>query len=163
MSFWQFAEEMLMRRFLRWLASRLQCREIHGEQGLYLSRYHIYGWMPGDTRSYPFGIYLHRFHTPDQDQTAPHSHPWKWAVSLILTGGYREERMRVTGEMATCELRAPALNRIAADDFHVVERLYGETCTLFITGPKASSWGFLVPGRGVIPWKQRLAERGLPE
>ncbi|MGN6103684.1 MAG: hypothetical protein ACTHU0_01140, partial [Kofleriaceae bacterium] len=34
---------------------------------------------------------LHRFHRPDVDQHL-HNHPWKWAVSLILSGSYVEER-----------------------------------------------------------------------
>jgi hypothetical protein len=149
-------------RFIHWFASKLRRRDICGEDGtLYLSRYKVVGWMPGDTRRWPFSIYLHHFHRPDLDD-APHSHPWRWAVALILSGGYRERR----GEFATQDARyrrlgPGALNVIRADDFHVVLELLGrETWTLFVVGPKTSSWGFKVAGR-VIPSRERLRERGI--
>jgi len=155
---------------LIWLLHRcsrlLRRRDIMREDGqLYLSRYRVFGWMPGDTRSYPFSIYLHRFHTPDYDP-APHNHPWKWARSLILTGGYVEciERRTgtSTGTSGLVERRPWTVNQISADTFHVVEELRGrETWTLFLAGPKTSAWGFWVAGRGYVPWRERLIERGL--
>ena len=150
-------------RFLHAFSNLLRRRDIMREDGkLYLSRFRVWGWMPGDERSYPFSIYLHRFHTPDYDP-APHNHPWEWAKSLILTGGYVEHRLEpLTGLEACFEVRAPAINRISDDTFHVVEELLGtETWTLFIVGPKTGTWGFWVPGRGYVPWRQRLKERGL--
>jgi hypothetical protein len=149
--------------FLHWLAARLMVREIRGEDGsLYLSRYRIFGWMPGSQRKYPFSIYLHRFHRPDLDD-APHSHPWKWAWSLILAGGYTELKL-LPGEFYgqnRC-LMAGSTNKLRDDTFHVVTNLHGEeTWTLFIVGPKSASWGFKVPGRGFVPWRERLLERGI--
>lgn len=143
-------------RFVRWLASKLQRRDIITEDGaLYLSRYRVLGWMPGSDWRWPFSVYLHRFHLPDQDE-ALHNHPWKWAVSLILTGEYLEV------QPDTWLWREPGSIRVIRDtDYHRVDRLRGETWTLFITGPKVKSWGFMVPGRGHVPWRERLAERGI--
>jgi len=54
------------------------------------------------------------------------------------------------------------VNRITSDTFHVVEELRGpETWSLFIAGPKTSTWGFWVEGHGYTPWRDRLRERGL--
>jgi len=152
----------MMLRFLHWLSSKLRVRRIFGEDGtLYLERFKLFGWMPGDSRRYPFSIYLHRFHRPDLDD-APHSHPWKWAFSIILAGGYWEARPIEHGATELRPLRAGSTNFLRDDSFHLVTQLVGrETWTLFIVGPKTSSWGFLVPGRGVVPWRDRLRERGL--
>jgi hypothetical protein len=160
-----------MIRLVRWLASKLQCRRIEAEDGeLYLMRFKIFGWMPGDQRHWPFSIYLHRFVLADLDK-APHSHPWKWAVSLILTGGYREELVVKPSRARFYYGNVPMLTRVRGpgsfgllrnSTYHRVSRLYGETWTLFIVGPRASSWSFLVPWRGPVPWRERLAERGIP-
>ena len=148
-------------RFLHWLSRRLAVREIFGDDGtLYLQRFRILGWMPGDERRWPFSIYLHRFHRPDLDD-APHSHPWNWAVSLVLAGGYVESR-RVEGGSSWRALHPGQINVLRDDTFHVVKELLGqETWTLFVVGPKTASWGFMVNGRGFVPWRDRLRERGI--
>lgn len=51
-------------------------------------------------------------------------------------------------------------NWLGADTFHRIRSLHGEVWTLFVVGPKASSWGFAVGGK-VIPWRDRLAQRGI--
>ena len=143
-------------KVLKYVASKLQLRSIDSEDGEpYLSRYCIYGWMPGKERKYPFSIYLHRFHTPDLDR-ALHNHPWKWAVSLVLNGGYLEKR-----EASLRRLWPGNLNIINHDTFHCIREIEEKTWTLFIVGPKVSSWGFSIPGRGFVPWRQRLRERGI--
>lgn len=146
-----------MLHFLRWLASRLPRRLITGEDDTpYLSRYRVLGWMPGDKRRWPFSIYLHHFHRPDLDE-ALHNHPWRWALSIVLTGGYCEARSW------GAQWRKPfTVELLRADTYHSITRLQGEVWTLFIVGPKAQSWGFLVSGRGHVPWRKRFAERGIP-
>lgn len=73
----------------------------------YLSRWYLRGrpWMadgsdPFDHFGNPkpeaiwpkgIGVYLHRFHRSDVDREL-HSHPWAWSYSIILAGGYIEER-----------------------------------------------------------------------
>lgn len=153
-------------RLIRWIASWLPHRLITGEDNTpYLSRFRIVGWMPGSTWRWPFSVYLHHFHRPDLDD-AHHNHPWSWAVSLILTGGYTEEVPLAElhgGHLVIGErrLRPGRLNFLRSDSYHCVKELHGEVWTLFIVGPKAHSWGFWVPGRGHVPWRERLAERGI--
>jgi hypothetical protein len=143
-------------RLLEWLADRFPRRDICGSDGsLYLSRYRLFGWSPGTPGRYPFSVYLHHFHRPDEDD-APHNHPWAWAVSLILAGGYVERRG------GPLRLVLPGMiNVIKPDTFHVVEHLLGECWTLIVVGPKAQSWGFEVSGQGYVPWRDRLRQRGI--
>ena len=82
----------LMSRFLRFVSSFFPCREIRDLGGaLYLQRFRIVGDMMGRHAWFPFTVYLHRFERPDNDRHL-HNHPWPWAVSLVLTGGYDEVR-----------------------------------------------------------------------
>ncbi len=153
-----------MIRLLNFISRFLKRRDIMREDGqLYLSRFRIYGFMPGDTRAFPFSIYLHRFHTPDYDP-APHNHPWKWAYSLILTGGYVERRLEIdqAAEYASTRVVPPlSINKILPDTFHSVDVLLGdEVWTLFVAGPKTGTWGFQTE-RGYVDWRDRLRERGL--
>jgi hypothetical protein len=150
-------------KLIHWLASKLQRRDICGEDGtLYLQRFRVLGWMPGSSWRLPFSIYLHRFARADLDD-APHSHPWAWAFSLVLHGGYLE--MRANGadrsERSWRWLMPLSMNWLWSDTYHVVTTIKPETWTLFIVGPKAKSWGFWVAGRGHVPWRERLAERGI--
>ena len=143
-------------KLIHLVASVLPKREIYAEDGkLYLERYRVFGWEPGSRWNGP-SLYLHRFHLPDQD-TALHNHPWKWAISLILAGGYIEDR--VSGMRI---LRPGRLNIIRANDFHRVSFIRGrETWTLFLVAPKSRSWGFLTTAGNFIPWRERLAQRGI--
>ncbi len=149
-------------RLLNFISRHLKRRDICREDGqLYLSRFRIYGFMPGDTRAFPFSIYLHKFHTPDYDP-APHSHPWKWAYSFVLTGGYLERRFDPRADYTYYRGVFPgSINKIKSDTFHVVEELLGrETWTLFLVGPRVSSWGFWTEN-GLVPWQDRFRQRGL--
>jgi hypothetical protein len=88
------------------------------------------------------GVYLHRFHRSDDD-FALHNHPWAWARALILAGGYSEERRESDHRTVRRHLRLPRdVVRIDADDFHRVDLLEEDSWSLFIAGPKSSSWGF---------------------
>lgn len=149
--------------YLNDVSKELRVRKIPREDGKpYMTRYDIHGWMPEDgDKKYPLSIYLHRFHAPDYDP-APHNHPWEWARSFILTGGYIEHRFDPESrESVVSEVRSGSLNRIEANTFHTITSLLRETWTLFSAGPKTGSWGFQVPGRGYVPWRDRLRERGL--
>lgn len=154
-----------MNWILNFLCRFLMVREIRGEDGsLYLSRYRIMGWMPGSTTKWPLSIYLHHFHRPDLDE-AQHNHPWKWSFSLVLSGGYTETRFDSIYNDTTYSrrLRPFRLNWISHATYHNVTALHGkQSWTLFFAGPKATSWGFYVPGRGHVEWRARLAERGIP-
>lgn len=125
----------------RLTASR-PCRLIHRGQGeRYLERYWIVRWR-GCT------AYLHRFVAADADEWV-HDHPWSWSVAIVLTGGYREERLKwfdpATGWKAVIRLLGGwrRINIIKGGDFHRILDCVPETWTLFIHGPRVKGWGFL--------------------
>lgn len=151
-----------MRPFLEWLVQLLPPpRVIYDRNGVskYLSRWYLLGGprmpdgssafdrfgAPRDGAVYPFGqrfgIYLHKFHRGD-DEPQLHSHPWRWAISLILAGGYREERRDSANRAYSRYVYPGELNFIRADDFHRVDLLQEDAWSLFIAGPKVQSWGF---------------------
>jgi hypothetical protein len=95
------------------------------------------------------GVFLHRFFRSDGDREL-HNHPWKWAVSLVLAGGYREERLDDKyGSPVTVRVLGPGrLNFIRGSTFHRIELLDEErgAWSLFIAGPRppaGTTWGFL--------------------
>lgn len=106
----------------------------------YLERYYV-GKLLG------FTVYLHRFVSPDGDEEV-HDHPWRFALSLILCGGYREERMQRlcinNGWVSTFKKLKPwRLNLIKGTDFHRIRETKPGTWTLFIHRPYCKTWGFL--------------------
>lgn len=125
----------------------------YGEE--YLLRFYIKhnGLLPG--------IYLHKFFQGDQDREL-HNHPWMWSFSVILTGGYIEERKSNTGDVYTRHLKPGRLNLLSGKTFHrisLVDKGHG-AWTIFCSGKKVKDWGFLISETGeVIPHKQYLAER----
>jgi len=104
-----------------------------------------------------FGVFLHRF--VDSDEVGEiHNHPWTYCVSIILTGGYFENRCKWEfdesktledgtrfarlGEM-TLETHLPfSINVIQHDDMHRVTLMNGPAWTLFFHGPRVGTWGF---------------------
>jgi len=149
-------------KLLNWIASFRPVRRIEDEHGdLYLLRIKLWGWMPGTTKHHRWSGYLHHFMRPDQDR-ALHNHPWKWSFSIILAGGYVEERQMEDGRIDTRYLRPGTINILGPENFHRITELHGkETWTLFIAGPKYKSWGFLDAERGFVGYRDRFAERGI--
>ena len=91
-----------------------------------------------------FGVFLHHFVGSDA-ATEFHDHPWSWSVSLVLRGGYIEERRRRDDSTAKRRWLGPGrFNLILPGMFHRVE-LHDRrpAWTLFIHGPKVRNWGFL--------------------
>lgn len=115
-----------------------------------------------DEASGAWRIRLHHFVAPDN--AGHHNHPFKWAFSIVLWGGYIEEVLNPgAGRIRLRHIRW--FNWIPAEKYHRIIRLqrglFGlGTWTLFFTGPRVQGWGFWVPGRGNVPWKQYHAERG---
>ncbi len=152
----------------------------------YLSRYYLSGrpTMPdgsepfdaqGEVRDgivYPPGahVYLHCFHRGDNEREL-HCHPWLWSMSLILVGGYREQR-RVVAEFAGKKtmwdveerlVQPGDVNYIAQSDFHRVDLIDGECWTVFVSGPKASSWGFWDRATdSYTPWREFMKRAAAP-
>lgn len=98
----------------------------------------------------PLRVYLHFFFRGDSDREL-HNHPKKWAMSLILTGGYEEERWDpVKGKTFFRTVRPLTFNTICKEDFHKVTLLKPEEgCwTLFFSKGRehesdGTDWGFL--------------------
>ena len=160
-----------MDRFWSWLAKHFPLRMIYCDGGeAYLQRFYVCGdpgaihYWPEGTRArlgwLPFAVYMHKFLRPDMDRDL-HNHPWHTAVSLVLSGGYTEEREAGSGFVSR-RLRPGRVNVIRRNTFHRVERLHGaHTWTLFVTGKFAGSWSFRERETGVdVPWRRYLGERG---
>jgi hypothetical protein len=141
-------------------------REIPREGGRYLTRVSLREQRP--TGGGGWRVYLHRFWATD---TELHNHPWRWSFSIILWGSYTE----TYADLVECPLRGAAVlgavrtrrvrwfNWIPETRFHQIKELHGPVVTLFFSGPlHRKSWGFWVPGRGLVHHKVRKAERGLP-
>ncbi len=131
----------LLSRLLYRLTGHLRCRIINGNHGEpYLERYHLLR-LPGGG-----GVYIHRFIDSDPDRGL-HDHPWKAAVSLILTGGYRELRLDESNhkkKVVDRILKAWRLNILRGDDFHrIVLTDKQPVWTLFAHTGKYKDWGFL--------------------
>jgi hypothetical protein len=127
----------------------------------YLTRWYV--WPRGRQgesreiveRDTPFGVYVHFFHRGDKDRD-PHNHPWDHSVSIVLAGGYTEERDGVHRTFKPGDI-----NTIGKDDFHRVTLLDEKagSWSLFIAGRRVQVWGFRRDDGVVIPWKEYL---GMP-
>lgn len=142
---------------------------------LYMTRYALWGHLTGDGqagfRARLPNLYLHQMHAPDLDP-AVHDHPWPWALSWVMLGGYCEERAplgpdrQLERTLTTLWhkqrwLQAPAINALRGSTFHRLAALADEpTFTLFLAGPRAGKkpWGYLVEGRGYVSHQERHAE-----
>jgi hypothetical protein len=121
----------------RWIAQRLDRQVITREDGKpYLIRFFLFK-LPWRERP---SVFLHLFLVSDADPEL-HNHPWGTSISLILSGGYREER-RVGDKVIARVLRPGRFNVIRANDFHRIELLDSHVWTLFFAGQKEQSWGF---------------------
>lgn len=120
-------------------------------------------WLPS--------VRIHHICRADHDRDL-HDHPWN-ARTIVLRGWYREERL--CSALATRELENISDRVVTGgDQRHVFYRAEGHTgrllfgqyhriievsdggvWTLFITGRKRGTWGFLVDGNKV-PWRTYL-------
>jgi hypothetical protein len=88
---------------------------------------------------------LHHFHRPDIGPHL-HNHPFRWSISLVLTGAYEELRLRGAASIVR---RVRHFNVLTDHDYHMIRRLHGDVWTLFVVGPRVQRWGFLVNGRHI--------------
>lgn len=149
-------------------------RDISRETGPYLTRWSLRRQY-GDGDSHKNGgwrVYLHRFFSGDSEL---HNHPWHWSFSVVLWGSYEEivfdapwdDGLRgqlPRGPQKTRRVRW--FNWIPSARFHQITKLHPRfgvgPITLFVSGPPhGKSWGFWVPGRGVVPHLRRKRERDL--
>lgn len=171
----------MMRTLLHWLTAHLPApRVIYDRAGVspYLSRWYLIGRPKSldggdafDETGQPrrrvvwsasrLGVYLHKFHRGDDDREL-HSHPWQWALSLILSGGYVEER-RDGDSVVTRVLKPGQWNVLRSGDYHRVDLLDDESWSLFVVGPKFASWSFWNRMTGeTIPWREFITRKRGP-
>jgi hypothetical protein len=108
----------------------------------YLTRWFLTcPWKPGDPTG-PEGWYLHHIHRPDADRRL-HNHPWHWASSRILRGGYSELYHAGDGR-DKFRINYPGDGHyIFGYMFHRIHAVLPNTWTLFRAGPKhGKGWGF---------------------
>jgi|SRR5690606_12246533 len=118
--------------------NNLEYREIFRvDKLLYLLRFYLYRkkkyWQPS--------VYLHCFKSSDEDLEL-HSHPWSRSLSLILAGSYKEEYLE-DGVVKVRILKPGMFNYIKHNKFHRIELLTPEVWTLFVSGKKTKTWGFI--------------------
>lgn len=108
--------------------------EINGDP--YLERYHI-------ASMFGFKIWLHRFIRNDSERHL-HNHPWH-ALSVILTGGYREI-VALDGyrNMDIIDHNAPSINVIKASKTHRILQVEPNTWTLILRAPRLTDFWFFV-------------------
>lgn len=113
-----------------------------------------------------FGLSLrplvHQIHRDDRDPY-PHTHPWRWAYFVVVSGGYVDERW-VRDDSAcrpsqahACSAECPSgwrrerrvlwpgdVNSLRPDDLHRVLEVEPGTVTVGVVGDRVQQWGFLV-------------------
>ncbi len=131
-------------------------RSIKLDGAPYLDRFALHGWLPGsDRQEFAANVYLHHFFSPDRARHL-HNHPWPWAESRILTGGYLERRKVISKydpEQQRFIRSAGDVVRLYDHTYHSIDELDGDVWTLFVTAGDADpcprkGWGFYVPEMG---------------
>lgn len=165
--FWKALAVLLVKtgfwKVLVWRAKRTPYRHIYKHNKLYMARYWLFnrydqpikkrGDLPTVGKKYPYlpSIRIHHIKRPDLDKTL-HDHPWN-ARTIILNGGYRECVLMQDGSTSVRIRKAGYTGIIGYGKYHSIVTVEPYTYTLFITGPKQGSWGFLVNGKKVPYWQ----------
>lgn len=147
-------------RLLNWIAAKRRSFLIpHLDGRPYLLRVLLRGRLTGENTRPRFSLYLHRFLSSDGD--APlHNHPWDWSFSIVLRGGYVEEKRGRDGVTVIRRLRPLRINKLGPRDFHRIVDIKGkETWSLFFAGRKSRDWGFMVDGI-FIPHQVYMVSKG---
>lgn len=130
-----------MRHWCELIAGQHRVEHIDPAGMPYLRRYYLSGWNPW-TRQRPSpqaSLFLHHFVGSDpRDQV--HSHPWGYAASLILVGGYREFRCDQADQGRV--FLPGDVNVLHPTDKHRIELLQPDCWSLFLAGHWAQVWGF---------------------
>jgi len=135
----------MLKSFGRWLFNHWPSFTIKKDGIPYLTRFYVFlrDWIYGN-------IFVHFFHRSDMDLGVNglgllHNHPFRWSVSFVLSGGYREERRAADGTVYTRIIKPFSFNWISKDVFHRVDLLDEKKgCwSIFLTGSRKNmTWGF---------------------
>jgi len=136
-------DQVATRAWCEGLARTLAVQHVTPRGQPYLDRYFVAGWSPTDRQHFG-AIYLHHFLASDPDDQV-HSHPWGWARSVILVGGYREYRCDRAGGAIVRDYLPGEINVLEPEDQHRIELLEGDCWSVFLAGSYAEPWNF-APG-----------------
>lgn len=135
-----------MNKFLFWMTGFLPCRIINDGERPYLERFYLFSFLG-------WTFYIHRFVASDPDR-GMHSHPWRLAFSIVLSGWYWEHTFYGFRKVRW-------FNSLTGDTFHRVvlpQEVHGACVgnryyrtredvpcwTLFFhTSKNVKEWGFL--------------------
>jgi len=152
---------------LKNIAKRTPVRQIYIGQEEYLTRYYLFGkpglhYFPVGSKPFmswlPFTVYLHNFHRGDDEKL--HTHPWQFAITSVLNGGYEEDCLE--NDEVIIKKGKRFIPRFFVKNYcHRITKIEPDTWTLFIVAGKVQPWGFMdTETKKIIPWKQYLRERG---
>jgi len=106
----------------------------------------------------PISIRIHKINVHDHDQHM-HDHPWN-ARSFIMKGYYTEERLSkgwaadFWNDTELVTRKSGDTARLNFGEYHrITEVSKGGVYTIFVTGRKQGTWGFLVKGIKVKYWE----------
>lgn len=137
--------------------------------GIYMNRWVL--WSSGGSRKDRMSdkarrgarLLLHEVLRADADPR-PHNHPWRWAVALVISGGYCEVRMTdFRGVRLARTWRWPWRPYLmTGTSFHRIDTLKERASwSLFLHGPRRHGWGFVeaVPDdrSGSADWGARFS------
>lgn len=127
-------------RLLKWFLRNTSGKTIFVYDEPYLTRYYLFGNGSGKS----FEVYVHHMHKVDEFRWL-HNHPWRWFLSIVLAGSYRQETLdRRTGSSRHQHIRRLNLFR-RFERYHAIRELpRGTAWTLVIVPPKCHDyeWGY---------------------
>lgn len=136
MMHWIPGWEYLTQKLIRWAIRRSPDFTVGPQGNPYLDRWHI---LP---RNRWCNLYLHRISR--SDEPVHHDHEYV-SCSLVLRGGYREHFLQ--GERLCREGDLVCRKAATMHWLELYQWPLSRPCwTLFLTGPRVRSWGFLVQG-----------------
>jgi len=146
--------ERLLEKLCERVAARFPKKVIPRPNGEpYLVRYYLIG-----REDRPFNIFLHLFVHGDEESEL-HSHPWGSSFSLILTGGYHEER-RIGRQVVRRLVKPFSINVIRSNDFHRVDLVKDRAWTLFVATHPKHNWFFWDRSTNkTVWWRDHIDQR----
>lgn len=140
---WKYANEQL---------DKGNGRVINVDGSPYLTRIYLDRGKPES------GMFLHHFHKGDQGRDV-HNHPWKSSYSIVLTGGYIEERCEIPPNtdpmdslknIVRLEHKPGDINWLTCNTYHRVDLMDPMGAwTLFMRRERIQGWNFLSRYSGV--------------
>lgn len=147
----------LFRRVIMCVAATRPCKIVRYNGEDVLRRFHLIE-LPFDGMT----VVLHQFCRSDPDRGL-HDHPWAFGASFILSGGYFERRVAYSNnpigkpkeEVPVIErwYGPGTMNTFVGHDFHRVFVPTDTDCwSLFLSGPRVKTWGFLKAARDLYEY-----------